>query len=326
MSKIVVNQGALGDLLLSLPAIRLLRKFGGDFTLAANPESALMLKRAGEVSSVLPVNAAGFHQLYSGTVPAILGYFKEFWWFSRRRGLVPEVLLRPDYQPECRVIFTVDESSESKHCALFQFQQVARELGVQGEEFGDYLYPITLNREQTSEQVGQTGGPEGESSYPSFAAAIHPGSGSYKKNWPVERFISLADKILQEGGAGTRVLFFLGPADEDPAPAVREYIERMNKGIPARELQLFLSDNLPLEQAAALLDRCRSYFGNDSGMTHLAAWLGIKTVALFGPTDPALWAPPHPWVQVVKSSAQCSPCGDKYRDCTDPFCMDMIPF
>lgn len=309
MPTIVVNQGALGDLLLSLPALRLLRRHKGDFTLAAEPSAALFLKKAGEVSSVLPSSAAGFHQLYSGAVPAILKYFDDFWWFSRRRGLVPDILLRPDYHPPCRVIFTVYEGVDPLHCAMFQFEQTARELGLEDAEFSDYLYPLKLPSEDQEAGAGIA-----------FQAALHPGSGSPKKNWPLDRFLALADQVLKEGDS--KVLFILGPADQALSDQVHDYVAKMNE---KRQGSAFLADSLPLEQVAALLARSRSYVGNDSGITHLAAWCGVETTALFGPTDPRIWAPPHDWVKVVRSPAECSPCGDQYRECSDVRCMEMIP-
>jgi len=53
-----------------------------------------------------------------------------------------------------------------------------------------------------------------------------------------------------------------------------------------------LVNGLSLSQVVALLSRCDVYLGNDSGITHLAAALGIETVAIFGPTDPVQWGPP----------------------------------
>jgi ADP-heptose:LPS heptosyltransferase len=52
----------------------------------------------------------------------------------------------------------------------------------------------------------------------------------------------------------------------------------------------------------AILSCCRGYLGNDSGITHLAAALGIKTVAIFGPTDPAIYAPIGPAVTILRNN------------------------
>jgi hypothetical protein len=56
---------------------------------------------------------------------------------------------------------------------------------------------------------------------------------------------------------------------------------------------------VPLSRLAALLVECSGYVGNDSGVSHLAAALGVPTAAVFGPTDPAVWAPVGPKVSVV---------------------------
>ncbi len=57
---------------------------------------------------------------------------------------------------------------------------------------------------------------------------------------------------------------------------------------------------LELAEAGAVLSECALYVGNDSGITHLAAGLGVPTVAVFGPTDPAVWRPLGPRVRVVR--------------------------
>jgi ADP-heptose:LPS heptosyltransferase len=56
----------------------------------------------------------------------------------------------------------------------------------------------------------------------------------------------------------------------------------------------------PLLEVAHHLQQCRCYLGNDSGITHLAAMLGVPTVAIFGPTDPKIWRPMGPFVKVIQ--------------------------
>jgi ADP-heptose:LPS heptosyltransferase len=61
---------------------------------------------------------------------------------------------------------------------------------------------------------------------------------------------------------------------------------------------------LPLRKLAAQLAQCRLFLGHDSGVSHLAAACGVPCVLLFGPTDPAMWAPPSPHVRVLKRGAE----------------------
>lgn len=112
---------------------------------------------------------------------------------------------------------------------------------------------------------------------------IHPGSGGEHKNWPLESFISLGEGLED---AGQSVRWCLGPAEEDLAlPGKCEILRSDSLAALAREL------------AAA-----RLYVGNDSGVTHLAAAVGCRTVAVFGPTDPRIWSPLGPCVRVVQGA------------------------
>jgi heptosyltransferase-3 len=97
--------------------------------------------------------------------------------------------------------------------------------------------------------------------------AIHPFSGSKEKNWPLERYRELVRSLPSE--VASRVAWIAGP-EEQLEGALR-------------------FDDLA-ELAAWLAGACL-YIGNDSGISHLAAATGAKSLVLFGPTDPAIWAP-----------------------------------
>jgi ADP-heptose:LPS heptosyltransferase len=116
---------------------------------------------------------------------------------------------------------------------------------------------------------------------PDGFVAVHPGSGSPAKNWPLARFVEAARALA----GGRRWLLVRGPAESDvaaPADAV-------------------LAREWPLRVLAAALDRASLFLGNDAGVSHLAAAAGVPTLALFGPTDPALWAPVGPRVKTLRA-------------------------
>ncbi len=117
--------------------------------------------------------------------------------------------------------------------------------------------------------------------------ALHPGSGSRAKNWPFERFLELASALSPE----RPWLLLLGPAEERMARARTPALER---AVVAREL--------PLGTLRALVSQARLYVGNDAGVTHLAAACGTPTLALFGPTDPRVWAPDGPRVTCLRAA------------------------
>lgn len=125
--------------------------------------------------------------------------------------------------------------------------------------------------------------------------AVHPGSGSASKNWSVELWASLMrDRLAQEG---CRCLIVGGEADEDRP-------ERLLAALP--EGRACIARTLPLADLGAVLSSCRAFLGHDSGITHLAASLGLPTVVLWGPTVEDVWRPVGEHVRVVRHPAGLS--------------------
>ncbi len=108
---------------------------------------------------------------------------------------------------------------------------------------------------------------------------IHPFSGSAKKNWPLDRFRDVARRL------DAPVCWCAGP--EEPLENAVRFDD--------------------LYDLARWLAGARLYIGNDSGITHLAAAVGTPVVALFGPTDPAVWAPRGEHVRVVGTARPGDP-------------------
>ena len=106
--------------------------------------------------------------------------------------------------------------------------------------------------------------------------AIHPFSGSPRKNWPLDRYRELAERLEWP------VQWCAGP-EEPLEGAVR------------------IAD---LYDLACWLATARLYIGNDSGITHLAAAVGVPVIAIFGPTDPAVWAPRGKSIRVVSGNLE----------------------
>ncbi len=114
---------------------------------------------------------------------------------------------------------------------------------------------------------------------------LHPGSGSRKKNLPLSFWKGLFERIMKTStAAGLEPVFLLGPAEQDLERRFHQKIKltHTSKGL------------LETLQKAAL------FIGHDSGPTHLAAMMGLSTIALFKKTDPVLWHPLGPKVTVFK--------------------------
>ncbi len=121
---------------------------------------------------------------------------------------------------------------------------------------------------------------------PGRFVAIHPSSGSAEKNWPMENFAELA-RLAQEDGH--EVLWLEGEADA-------EIVAALSSQVPGP-----VARRWPLRRLALVMTMSAVYFGNDSGVSHLAAAAGARTVAVFHSTDPAEWAPRGRWVRIESS-------------------------
>jgi len=125
---------------------------------------------------------------------------------------------------------------------------------------------------------------------------LAPGSGARAKNWPEQFFVTVAQ--WWRWRVGGVVILLLGP------------VEQERGGVNELRQHGLIASGLSLSQVAALLAAGDVYLGNDSGITHLAAALGVPTVALFGPSDPRQWAPRGRQVAVVRRALDCSPCSN----------------
>ncbi len=126
---------------------------------------------------------------------------------------------------------------------------------------------------------------------PTRAIAIHPGSGGAQKCWPIAYFVDLIKQLWQRM---IPVLLLAGPADH-------ERVAEIYRQLPAAPHDTLFNTliDAPLLTVAQQIRECRGYIGNDAGITHLAALLGLPTLAIFGPSNPEIWRPVGPHVHVL---------------------------
>ena len=126
---------------------------------------------------------------------------------------------------------------------------------------------------------------------PDGAVVVHPGSGGDAKCWPRERFLALGRSLKSNGIVPT---FILGEAEQERWG--RAVVEGL-KG----EFPWYL--HMGLYELAEKLSRARLYLGNDSGVTHLAAAMGVPVIALFGPSNEVQWGPVGAGVRILRAAA-----------------------
>jgi ADP-heptose:LPS heptosyltransferase len=126
--------------------------------------------------------------------------------------------------------------------------------------------------------------------------AVAPGSGAREKNWPAQFFTGVVE--WWRSATGGEVLLLVGP------------VEQERGGLEPLLGRCVVAEGLSLAQVAAALALSLIYLGNDSGISHLAGTIGVRTLTLFGPSDPDQWAPRGNNVVVLRRDLACSPCGE----------------
>jgi len=131
---------------------------------------------------------------------------------------------------------------------------------------------------------------------PSKLIGLHPGAGHLRKRWSRENFIFLGKHLKERGFS---LLVFGGPEEKELAEDV---------ALKVGQDAVSVVGGQDLRATLALLQGCRAFISNDSGLAHCAAALGVPSLTIFGPTDPALSRPFGPSARAVQSPVKCAPC------------------
>jgi heptosyltransferase-2 len=120
--------------------------------------------------------------------------------------------------------------------------------------------------------------------------ALHPGSGSEKKNWPEEKWADLLQHLVSSSDFN---LLLVGGEAEG------ERLQRLAAALPPARTRV--AQSVPLAELARLLQECDVFVGHDSGISHLAAAVGLPGIVLWGNSVEAVWRPPHEEITVLKN-------------------------
>ena len=282
---ILIHQGALGDFLMTWPGIASLRKH--------LPETPIYW--AG-TTSYLP-------WLKALNIPAVpRDHLREI----RALYAQPETL--SPWLKKSTVFWYVlgKKHFQSKHENIFFFK---------GIRHGCMLSPRKLYKD-AMEKLGIPFAPDWLRSFQTglphrpdqgqTRVLIFPGSGNPAKNWPMVQFFKLALRLKARGISPCIVL---GPVEQE------QEID------PPRDLAVKRPRSL--EELTVLLQRASCVVGNDSGPMHLAGYMGVPGLALFGPTSPMQWGPLG--MEILTRSLPCSPCTQVAKiTCKNPTCMQDI--
>ena len=294
---LVIRGGAIGDFILTLPALKALRdahphawiEILGYKHIAALAENRFYAQAVRSIeyaplssffarNSELPAELANYFASFDLIVSYLYdpdGIFEN----NLRRCGVENLLCGP-----ARIIQTADHAAR-------QLAQPIEELGIRVVDLTEKVFPSVDDRQFAREFLQDLERP---------ILATHPGSGSTEKNWPLENWIELfsrsggfpivENKDPQPGNVSSLVVIS-GEADQGETEALEGALK--NRGVR-------FARNLPLTHLGAVLEHA-IFIGHDSGISHLAAAAGAKCVLLFGPTDPNVWAPRNKNVRILRA-------------------------
>jgi ADP-heptose:LPS heptosyltransferase len=287
---LVVHQGAMGDLVCIFPVIAALRRSFHPIGLMSQGHLGKLAAAEGLVEASFPIEAAWTSSLFTGRA------HPEAW---SRLAPFAHILCVSASEP---LALSLQAISGAAVCRV-----PPRPPAAEGVHVTDHVLRHVracgwpADTDPTAREGGPICFPRSDDGRPA-RALLHPGAGSPRKRWPLENFLALAQRLRARGW---QTGFMIGPAEDDLLPALEGSGEAAFR--PRDPLELI-----------ARLRVASAYIGNDSGVSHLAAWAGVPSIVIFGPSDPARWRPRGRAVEIVRPPLACSPCFEQARENCDP--------
>lgn len=298
---LVFRPGAIGDVLLTVPALRAIATAcsGADITLICRPDVGELLENdcVAETHSLdeprwIPFFGKDIRRALAEENADLVVFFQRGAGSETTSAMLESPVLQIDTAPESGRPF---------------YETLCRRVWATGIRGSPSFAPIHVQSGFRDIRPENHVLPTDSS-----VVCLHVGSGSPHKNWPLERFRGLAE-ILR--GSGFAPFLLCGPAEQE-------------KGVtpPANDGRVPVVVNPRLKDLAAFMQkRAALLVGNDSGICHLGAALGVTTLVLFGPTDAKVWQPWGPKVHTIQGRCSKGPCGlEKARTCPDKNCLKDI--
>ena len=302
----------VGDAILSLPALRALRAAlpAAHISILARPYVAELYQRQGIADALLAYESRGEHSGIFGRehlardlraqefdTALLLQNAFEAAWLVWRAG-IPQ---RIGYARDARSLLLTKAvrpptPSEIPTREQFYYLELLRRAGL----IDSYSAPtcIALRVEPSALEAAErnlllSGARPGK-----LRVAIGAGA-SYgsAKCWPPGRFAEVATRL--QANLDADVILFGTAAEADVSEAIIREMHHPPIDLTGKTL---------IAELPALLSRCHLFIGNDSGVMHVAAAVGLPVVAIFGPTDPAGTPPVTPRCTIVQEKPHCSPC------------------
>ncbi|HXT42314.1 MAG TPA: glycosyltransferase family 9 protein [Candidatus Angelobacter sp.] len=276
---LVIRGGAIGDFILTLPALSALRKHfpGARLEVLGYPHIAQLALSGGGVDAVRSIESralAGFFARGGRLDGALQNYFAGF-----------AVIISYLYDPDG--IFQSNVASCSNAQFIAGPHRPDEKEDIHAADV--FLKPLERLAIFDADPVPELS----TSSHPSIPnqLALHPGSGSERKNWPEENWM----RLIQHLQTATKFNFLLVGGE-----AERERLRRLSAVFRPERLER--AECLPLAELARRLQACAGFIGHDSGISHLAVAVGLTALILWGETNETIWRPRGTRVTLLRST------------------------
>ncbi len=271
MNILLARSGGLGDSILTLPVAVLLRQMypGARLDVLGNGWMLDAARLSGLFDGYHSMENGAIHVLFSGCAVAdgelrdYISRYHRIYFFSSAPEHDLDTALSAAGSPHRRILDPRPPAGWKRHIT----EHLTRIIEDNAE--GIPLPVISLSAAGHAEKYG---------------LVIHPSSGGALKNWPLDRFIEIADRMR------LKTVFLLGPAELD-----RGFHEALSHAVYE------IVTGVSLHHLAGILSDTALYLGNDSGVSHLAAACGARAFVLFGPSDPVVWRPLGDAVTLITS-------------------------
>lgn len=275
---LVIRGGAIGDFILTLPAIAALRQQfpQAHLEVLGYPHIIQLAQAGGLVDRIQSIEAralAGFFARRGVLAEDLADYFSEF-------DIIVSYLYDPDDIFKTNVgrcsqaQFIVGPYRPNEGEKIHATKVYLRPLERFAIFDADHLPRLSLNSQPSA--LNQI--------------ALHPGSGSEKKNWPEAQWAELLQQLVHS--TNLNLLLIGGEAEG-------ERLQRLAAALPITRTKV--AQSLPLTELARLIQPSAAFIGHDSGISHLAAALGVPGVVLWGNTAEEIWRPPHEKIVILKN-------------------------
>lgn len=268
----MLRGGAIGDFILTLPVLAALRRSFPDARLEVlgYPHIASLALAGGLVDQVRSLEDPTLCGFFAGTGeldPVSTRYFSGF-----------DTVVSYLYDPQG--VFHRNLARCSSARLIRGLHRPDDQLPIHATEI--LLAPLAELGIHNADPVPRLRLPSTADSFlpPGQWLAVHPGSGSERKNWPEQLWAQFLSQVVTE--TSLQILLVGGEAEG-------ERLQRLATAV--RPERLLIAQHLPLPRLGRLLAQCAAYLGHDSGISHLAAAVGQRGVVLWGETNAVVWRP-----------------------------------